>query len=67
MGEEGGVHGTIMVYFKRFYFSISVTTTIDSIVSRIGPIAPSLLLVDNFEPIRNTIKSSLAATGIEKI
>ena len=35
-----------------------MTVTVDFIVSQIGPIAPILLLVDHFEPIRDTIKSA---------
>jgi len=38
--------------------------TIDFIVSRIGPIVPSLLLEDHFGPIRDAIKST---AGTEKI
>ena len=34
-------------------------------MARIGPIATYLLLVDHFGPIRDTIKSMVAATGIE--
>ena len=36
-------------------------------VLRIGPIAPLLLLWDNFVPFRDTIKSTVAATGIGKM
>ena len=35
-------------------------------VSRIGSIPPLLLLVEHFGPIRDTNKSTVAATGIEK-
>ena len=35
--------------------SISVATTVDSMVSRIGPIASSLLLLDHLGPIRDDI------------
>ena len=38
----------------------------DFMVSQIGPNAPYLLLTDHFEPIRDTLKSTVAATGIEK-
>ena len=34
---------------------------------RIGPIAPVLLQVDQFEPILDTNKSTVAATGINQI
>ena len=39
---------------------------VDFIVSRKGPIAPLLLLVDLFGPIRRIINSTVAATEIEK-
>ena len=42
-----------------------MAATLDFIVSRIGPIAPLLLLVDHFETIQDTIKSTLVATEIE--
>ena len=38
--------------------------TTDYLVSRISPIAP--LLVDHFWPIRDTIESTVAVTGVEK-
>ena len=43
-----------------------MAATIDFMVSRIGLIALLLLLVDHFEPICDNIKSTVAATGIEK-
>ena len=36
-------------------------------VSRIGPDAPLLLQVDHLGPIHDTIKSIVAAAGIEKM
>ena len=47
--------------------SIPVAAAVDFMLSRIGQIAPLLLLVDRFVPIRDTIKSTAAATEIEKI
>ena len=44
-----------------------MTATVDFMVSLIGPIAPLLSLLDHFEQIRDTIKSTVAATGIENI
>ena len=43
-----------------------MAATADFMVSRIVPISPLLLLVDHFGPIRENIKSPVAATGIEK-
>ena len=55
------------VYFKRFTFlSIHVAATLDFVVSKIGTIAPLLLLLDHFGAIRNTIKLTVATAGIEK-
>ena len=48
-------------------FSIPVTVTVDFIVSRIGPIASSLLPMDHFGPNRDTIKLTPAASGIENM
>ena len=66
-----GVHGTVSSLVIRFtlsvfHFTISVAATVDLMMSRIGPIAPLLLLVDYFGPICYTIKSTAVATGIEK-
>ena len=44
-----------------------MAAAVDFMLSRIGQIAPLLLLVDRFVPIRDTIKSTAAATEIEKI
>ena len=44
-----------------------MAATLDLIVSRIGPIAPLLLLMANFGQIRDTIKSTKAATEKEKL
>ena len=51
----------IIVCLKLFF---SVFATVDFIVLRIGPIGQ--LLLNHFVPIRNTIKSTVAATGTEK-
>ena len=40
---------------------------VDFMVPRIGPITPLLLLVDHFGPIRDTMESTVAAKGIEKV
>ena len=53
------------LYFERFLFSIPVTAAVDGIVLWIGPIVRLLILVNNFWPIRDTYKPSIAATGIE--
>ena len=52
--------------FKLFPFLIPVAAKVDYMVARIGPIAPLLFLVDHFGPIHDTIKSTVAVTGIEK-
>ena len=39
---------------------------VDIMVSRIGPPAPLLLLVDHFGPICDSIEPTVAVTGIEK-
>ena len=44
-----------------------VVAAVEYMVSRIGPIASFLLLVNQVEPIRDTIKPTAAATGIEWI
>ena len=45
-----------------------MAATVDFNVSQIGPIAPLLLLVeDHFETIRDTDKSTVSATGIDKM
>jgi len=54
------------VYFKRFFFIFFDPCGRDFMVSQIGPNAPYLLLTDHFEPIRDTIKSTVAARGVEK-
>ena len=56
-------------YFKGFSISsIPLAATVDLMVSRIGPIALLLLLVEYFGPIRDTIKSTVAtARGIERL
>ena len=55
-------------YGLMFYISsIPEATTVEFIVSRIGPILPLLYLVDYFEPIFDTIKLTVVATGIDKI
>jgi len=54
-----------VVYLKRIS-SIPVAVKVDYMVPRIVPIAPLLLLVDNFRPIRVNIKSTVAITLIEK-
>ena len=36
-------------------------------VIRIGPIMPLLFLMDHFGPIHDTIKSTVAAKGIERV
>ena len=43
-----------------------MAATVKFMLSRIGPITSLLLLMDNFGPIRVTIKSTVAATEIEK-
>ena len=43
----------------------SLIAIFDFMVSRIGPIKTKLLLLDLFEPIHDTINSSVAATWIE--
>ena len=52
------------VYFT--FLSIHVAATLDFVVSKIGTIAPLLLLLDHFGAIRNTIKLTVATAGIEK-
>ena len=51
-----------LIYFL-FVFSIPVAAIVDFMVSRIGTIAPCPLHVDHFGPIRDTIKSVVAATA----
>ena len=65
------VHGTVTRSEIRFtlsvlHVSIPVAATVNFKVSRIGPIAPLLILVGHFGLIRDTIKSTVAATGTEK-
>ena len=43
-----------------------MAATVDFMVSRIGPIAPLLLLVAHYGPICDTIKSTVTAKGIKK-
>ena len=47
-------------------FSIFAATPVEFMVSRISLIAPLLILVDNFGPIRDTNRSTVAATGTEQ-
>ena len=71
-----GVHGTVsplrntvcLLHFSFFSFDPYDLeyATIDLMVSRIGPIALLMLLVNHFKPIRYTIPSTVAATGNEK-
>ena len=42
-----------------------MATVVDFMVSLIDPIAPLLFLMDRFEPIRDTITSTVAATEIK--
>ena len=42
-----------------------MTTTVNCMVKRIGKITPFLLLVDHIGQIRDTIKTAVAATGID--
>ena len=44
----------------------AVAATVDFMVSRICPIAPLLLLLDHYGPIRDTIKSTVSATRSKK-
>ena len=46
-------------------FSIPVAATVNFMVSRIGLKAPLLLLLDNFGPIHDTLKSTVAVEGME--
>ena len=62
---------TLRVKFTQFtlcvfHFYDLFFATVDFMVFTIGPIAPLQLLVDNFEPIGDTIKSTVAATEIRK-
>ena len=43
-----------------------VAATVDFVVSLIVPIAPLLLLVNQFGTIRDIIRSTVAATGMKK-
>ena len=43
-----------------------MAATVDLMVSRIGAIAPFLLILDHFGPIRDTIKAIVAITGTQK-
>ena len=43
-----------------------MATTVDLMVSRIGPVETLLLLIYHIGQIRETIKSAMAATVIEK-
>ena len=55
-----------MVYFKRSNFSIPLAVaTMDLIVSRIGPKYSTNNSNSAIGPIRDTIKSTVAANGIE--
>ena len=49
---------------RFYYFSVSVPAMVGFLVSRIGPFP--LLLVDQFGPIPDTIKSTVTATGLKK-
>ena len=57
-----GVHETVFSSEILSFFLIPV----DFMGSRIGAIASLLLQVDHFGPIHDTIKSTIAAIGIEK-
>ena len=47
--------------------SIPVSFMVDIMVSWIGPFATILFLVEQFGPIRDTVNSTVAATGIENV
>ena len=60
-GQRNRLQLMKMVYLKHFsYFKL-----VEFMVSRIGPIVPLLLLVNYFGPICDTIKSTLADTGMK--
>ena len=44
-----------------------MAATVSFMVSRIGPVAPLLLLLDHFGPIRDIIKLTVATTVIVKM
>ena len=60
------VHGNPFTLSIFNFFFICVAATVDFMVSRISPFSPLLLLVDHFGPIRDTIRSTVAATEIGK-
>ena len=69
--KRKGVHGTVsclgIPYFKLFFLlSIPIGATVDLMVTRIGPIAPFLVLSDPFGSICDTIKFTVAAQGSKK-
>ena len=49
--------------FLYVFYSISVAATVDLMVSRIGSFAKSLLLMNHFGPMLDTIISTVAALG----
>ena len=62
-GLRKRLHSGIRLTFN-VVFSFLVAAKVDLMVTWIGPITPLLLLVDHFGPIRDTVESSVAATGI---
>ena len=58
--QEYGLFKAVLI------LSFPVAATVDLMVSRIGIIAPLLIVLDHFGPIRTTLKSHVAVTGIKK-
>ena len=57
----------VSIYKRYSLFRFLGSLRLSFIGSQLGPIAPILLVVNHFVPIRETIISIVAATGIEKI